>query len=127
MWWKIYFWIIVVLTVIGVFIELPKFTSWNFADWEGQVESVILSLSLYAYIYKKNIFSKDIWKYVFVTILVVWAAQTIYYATKLPALKFLEFSTPITLEIGVISMILATPALVIIYRLGFSAKSARKK
>ncbi|RJP45765.1 MAG: hypothetical protein C4584_02800 [Armatimonadetes bacterium] len=64
MWWKIYFWILLILSVVGLFglLSGPRFA---FADIVGFIFNIVVLVGLYAYIYKKNIWHPLIWKVAF--------------------------------------------------------------
>lgn len=87
MLWKIYFWVYLVLSIIGLFSLLPQLSLFNFASWEGLAESVLLVIGTYAFVYNKSIFPNAAWKVIFSLISLVWIAQLIYYSNAVPSIK----------------------------------------
>jgi len=82
MWWKIYFWIFGVLSVIGV-LALIKFIPWNFADILIIVSSVLTVLALYSYVYQKTILTQQFWKYFFLFTVITSGLDILYNFTTL--------------------------------------------
>ncbi len=67
MFWKIYFWTITVLDIIGFFAGYGnlKASDLNFADLLVVLFMAIEILGLCAFAFKKRFFTEDIWKIVF--------------------------------------------------------------
>ena len=109
--------------MLSVFsIVLSTIASWNLPMYMDFMESVFLLLGTYSVAFKKQIFSKDVWKYVFVWTIIFWTACLIYYHTKISALSFLETSFTQSASDVQTTVIVSIPALIAIYRLGFAAK-----
>lgn len=64
MWWKIYFWINVVL-LICAFIGYGTFPSWTIRDVVDIIGCIMGLLGLYAFVYKKMVFTPMVWKWYF--------------------------------------------------------------
>lgn len=125
MFWKIYAWIYVVITAVGFLFLIPTIGSWNFASWGGTIESILLAIGVFVFAYKKQLFNKAAWKFIFIAILLVWVADIIFYATNVQFLSFLKVNA---IEQGVgevlFSIIVSIPALVAIYKLGFQKENS---
>ncbi len=125
MFWKIYAWIYVVITVVGFLFLIPAISSWNFASWEGIIEGILLAIGVFVFAYKKQMFNKAAWKFIFIAILLVWVADIIFYVANIQFLRFLEVNA---FEHGVgevlFSIIVSIPALVAIYKLSFQKENA---
>ena len=62
MFWKIYAGIYILFVVVGALFLIPTISSWNFASWEGVIESILLAIGVFAFAYKKQWFNKETWK-----------------------------------------------------------------
>lgn len=126
MWWKIYFWLYLVLSIVGVILLLPQIPTFNFASWEGFVENIILIVGTYSFVYSKNIIISAIWKVIFILISLVWVAQVVYYSNAVstikPLLQFLENKPPQSFGLVAISILLSIPAMIAVYKLAFTKK-----
>jgi len=65
MWWKVYFWIMLVLSVIGLVFVYGSMQTWGLASLIEIVGSIILLLGLFAYVYKKKILKPSFWNIFF--------------------------------------------------------------
>lgn len=128
MWWKIYFWVLLILTIIG-FISIGHFlTSLTFADWRGVAESVLIVIGAYAYVFKKEVFRSQVWKILFWYLIIFWSLDLLYHLFLGQSLDFLqvlfknssEVSGAIGGDFGVLaSIIFGLPALYAIYKLAY--------
>lgn len=125
MFWKIYAWTFVSIFIIGSFVGLVilPYSSLGFAELEGLLESIFLSIGVIAFAYKKTIFTKNTWKIVFVLINLIWILQIIAYSITDPYYLNLFKNTDYGIEDVLFSLIASTPALVTIYILGFGRKT----
>jgi len=125
MFWKIYAWIIVVITAVGFLFLIPGIGSWNIASWEGIIESILLAIGAFVFAYKKQLFNKAAWKFIFIAILLVWVADIIFYITNIQFLSFLKVNA---FEHGVgevlFSIVIGIPALIAIYKMGFPKENS---
>ena len=99
--WKIYFYLYTILGIVGIVAIAPSLHLMNLISWVGLIESLILILGLYCYIYKKKNFLKhETWRIIFVLISFEWAVQLIYYFRIIPFLDpllgYVENSPPQT-------------------------------
>lgn len=125
MFWKIYAWIYVVITAVGSLFLIPTIGFWNFAVWEGVIEGLLLALGVFVFAYKKELFNKKAWKFIFIAILLFWVAGVVSYVTNVQFLNFLKVNV-IEHGIGTVlfAIVVSIPALIAIYRMGFRKDSA---
>lgn len=83
MWWKIYFWIVLVLTIIGVVFVYGGLESWDFAAFFEIITSIIGLMAVYAVAYGKKILNPTFWKVMFWLIVVNWVFNMFYAFTPL--------------------------------------------
>ena len=125
MFWKIYTWIYVVITAVGFLFLIPGIGSWNFASWEVIIESILLTIGVFVFTYKKQLFNKVAWKFIFIAILLVWVADIIFYVANTQFLSFLNVNA---FEHGVgevlFSIVISIPALIAIYKIGFPKENS---
>lgn len=123
MLWKIYAWIYIALSTIGLLVLMTGISSWNLSSWEGAIESILLCIAVFSFTYKKQIFDKAVWKLIFIAILIIWIATIIFYTTDIQLLNFLRVNA---IKFGItdvlLSVIVNIPALTAIYKLGFQKK-----
>ncbi|MEX0616754.1 MAG: hypothetical protein WD231_03020 [Candidatus Woykebacteria bacterium] len=122
MFWKIYAWIYVLVILAGSLLLVPTIGSWNLASWEGAIESILLAIGVFVFAYKKELFNRKIWKFIFIIILAIWIGDIVFYTTKLSYLGFLETSIPASTSEALFSILFSVPALVAIYKMGFTKK-----
>jgi heme/copper-type cytochrome/quinol oxidase subunit 4 len=127
--WKIYFWIYLVLTLLGLPQLLSLLPVLNFAAWEGVFENIVLVLGLYSFVFKTQVFSKKTWRMIFYIILVAWILQLIYNLHLSSAidsyLNFVDVQV-FGLFAFLFSIIISIPALYSIYLLGFTSEKKIK-
>ncbi|MBI2595406.1 hypothetical protein HYW46_01570 [Candidatus Daviesbacteria bacterium] len=128
MWWKIYFWALLILTMVAFIGSVPPLTSLTFADWRGVAESILIVIGAYAYVIKKEVFRSQIWKILFWYLTIFWSLDLLYHLFLGQSLDFLqvlfknssEVSNSTSGDFGVLaSIILGLPALYAIYKLGY--------
>lgn len=64
MWWKIYFWIILLIS-FGTYLYIASTNSPKMGDLIELVIAVVSIIGLYSYVYKKATFNKSFWKIFF--------------------------------------------------------------
>lgn len=64
MWLKIYFWVYLILSIVGIF-DLLQYTPLGLVDIIGLLLSVVLLLAIYAYVFKKSFLQSGHWKILF--------------------------------------------------------------
>lgn len=136
MWWKIYFWIVAVLTFIGTLallfgFEGNSFNIFSFGDWIGYIIEIILLFGLYAFVFQKKTGSEQLWK------LVVWIVAASYVVgfsglifpeTTDKLLPFLKSNLPeIPTDEAVFYTLLSLPQIYAIYKLGYPQKKKSRK
>ena len=110
---------------MGFLFLIPGIGSWNFASWEVIIESILLTIGVFVFTYKKQLFNKVAWKFIFIAILLVWVADIIFYVTNIQFLSFLNVNA---FEHGVgevlFSIVISIPALIAIYKMGFPKENS---
>lgn len=82
MWWKIYFWVILITTFV-IYSYITSTGSPKIGDLLGLIISIISIIGLYSYVYKKVIFSAIFWKNFFWVFILSDAIYLIYPYTPL--------------------------------------------
>ena len=77
MWWKIYFWIYLVLTALGLISLVSQISILSLGDWLSTINNVILVFGAYVYIFNKQNFSS--WKNVLLVNFILFAIFMIDY------------------------------------------------
>lgn len=135
MWWKIYFWIIILLEARGFFNILVKGE-----DLEAFIIFAVIIISLYSYIFKKYLFKAFYWKIIFwgSTLYVLINYTTLIYAIPfginqsadviknkyhLDPVMLNSFATLYALFFGLFLI----PSLIALFRLGYRSTNLTKK
>lgn len=121
-WWKIYFWVSLVLSAIGLVGVYGQQPVWSFGAWLEVITSIVGLIGLFAFIYHKSIFSRTFWRVFFWIMAVSWVFSLIYIFTPLEEIfvlpKWLE-SQSITSETEfLLGILMGLPMVYAIYRLG---------
>lgn len=126
MWWKIYFWAYVGLSVLGAFGYLENYLT--MADVIGLFLALFIGMGVYSYAYNKNFFSKQVWAIGFYFIVIGLALEAIYRITELDILSNFIISKYIigTADVAVTS-VLIVPALFALWILAHQKKSKSSK
>lgn len=129
MLWKLYFWIIALLIAFGLFAgELTA--SYNAFDWVGLILSIPSLVGLFAFVYKKQISTAQIWKVIFWVSIVLDAYYLFYASTPVKDL------VPVFLRPGatssnaieaLIGVVLELPILYALYQLAYNLQWYLKK
>jgi len=124
MWWKIYFWIILILTVISLLV-LPQYFPLGPYDIISVLISVILLLGTYTFVCRKKILQKY-WKPIYWILVFFFIEELleIYIFPKDLVTNLLQSNIPLNPTERVLSLLLSLPALYAIYKL--SALSTTK-
>lgn len=125
MWWKIYFWIYLILSIIGIF-GYMGLQSWNFMAWIEVIFSILGLIAVWSYVFKKPIFTTNFWK-AFIWINVgILVFSLIYSYTSLedlyPMPSWLMSPYPMDGPMFLFSLVLGGPMLYAIYKLGYPTK-----
>lgn len=78
MWWKIYFWILLALSVIGSVGALDKISFFNLAEWRGIIENILVIIGVYSFVFKKNIIASKHWSLIFWYLVIAWSLDVIH-------------------------------------------------
>lgn len=124
--WKIYFWILLIITIlsiIGAFI-LPHFKISAY-DVVSYIELILMQIALYGYVFRKSIFNKTIWRVIFWLTAVDGVLFTLYlFVPSLNSNEFLlsifkkGFSSEFSQVEYLIFSALFIPALYALYKVG---------
>ena len=108
MGWKIYFWIYILLTVVGTVLIAAAFLGilfpqeagslfdepWTWLDWLNMVLPVISIFGLFGLAYQKTIGKQSFWKWWFVFILIFDTSYTVHeYLTGVYDTEGMQFVT----------------------------------
>lgn len=127
MWWKIYFWVLAILTgvsLFGVFLS-----TLGFIDWVSIVLGVTQVVGTYFYVFNKKVES-SLWKVVFWANAIFWVVNFVY-EFMLPESTKSQFSIlrsgieDVSKGLMIFSFIFILPAMYALYKL--SNKSSKKK
>lgn len=125
MWWKLYFWFVVILltsALIGVLLpnESIKFT---LLDWVLLFLSIPSLVGLFAFAYKKQMLNQKAWGYVFWLTISIDAVSLFLYSIQqsdfIPAL--LKPGTGSSLIESIINFLFELPVLFALYQLAFNS------
>ncbi|QQG40891.1 MAG: hypothetical protein HYV37_01035 [Candidatus Levyibacteriota bacterium] len=129
MWWKIFFWINIVFAVLAILgLAVTKNSFW---DVFSIANFIVVVVGLYAFIYRKKVFSETFWLFMFWFNIVTDIVYTFYvFAPNDPIMK--NFSFLVSGEIPNKFLIIAfslldIPLLYAIYQLTKPAGKVSKK
>lgn len=140
MWWKIYFVFLSLLT-FSIFFDYFTTLNWTFYDLIGFLSMVIFAIGIYAFTFRKKVFSLLFWK-IYFWLAVIWdIIYLLYIFTPLKFNKYLNFffkssvypDFEITSENKLVcifctSLLLSLlPTFYMLYRLGYPKKESHKK
>jgi len=122
MWWKIYFWIYLILSVVGIF-ALLQHTPLGLVDILGLLLSIVLLLAIYAYAFKKNILQVSYWKILFWIVIFLFVEEMLelfvlpkdFISNLIP---FLKNNVPLNAGERLFSSLFSLPNVYVIYKLG---------
>jgi len=121
MWWKIYFWIFLIFTVIGAF-SLLQYTPFALIDFILMGLELILLLGVFGYSYKKPILNPRFWRYIFwaslfFTCLNILDIFILPEGLLIKLFPILESNIPTNKEDALLAIILTMPYLYVAYKL----------
>lgn len=124
MWWKIYFWIFAVLTIVGVFLSLGELNKLTLVDWVGLLLNLILVISTYSFVMNKKLFSKETWGLLF-WVNLFFLTINVVYEFLLPeniksSLTILQSSIEADMGMILFSFLVSIPALYALYKLAYN-------
>lgn len=121
-WWKIYFWIYLILSAVGIF-ALLQYTPFGLVDILGLLLSVVLLLTTYTYVFKKNILQAGHWKILFWIVIFLFVEE-MFDLFVLPKdfvvnlAPFLKSNVPLNAGERLFSWLFSLPGVYAIYKLG---------
>ncbi|MBI4136497.1 hypothetical protein HY469_00385 [Candidatus Roizmanbacteria bacterium] len=126
---KIYFWIILILSILGIPLVLVHSSAFTLNDWRGLAESILIIIAPFSYAFGKRLFDSQIWKVLFWYTVVFWSLDALYVFIpdiNLDGLNRLFVSglpESISNSFGVIlSIVFGLPALYAMYKLAYGKK-----
>jgi len=130
MLWKLYFWILSVLVAIGLFAGVVLTNSYNAFDWVGLIISILSLFGLFTFVYKKPIFTAQVWKVIFWISIVLDAYYLFYESTPVkdfvPNFLRPNVSSSNAIE-TLIGVVLELPILYALYQLTYNQQWHLKK
>lgn len=125
--WKVYYWIYLVLMVLGLF-SLIAFAPLTIADLVSVVINIFIFLSIHAYVFKKKILTPLYWKIIFwitvisfsLSLLDMYALPEGYLEAALP---FLNSNIPATDGSNLFSILITLPAVYCLYKLSYKSST----
>lgn len=129
MWWKIYFWALLILNGLGLIVLYDGIQTISIIDLIIIVDTILITIATGAFVYSKKLLSRSVWKYYFWATLVIGIVGLIVDLVPigdfislptflLPTYK-LEDSSVIYTIFGSLFYI---PALYATYKLGYEKK-----
>lgn len=115
MLWKIYFWIILAIEIASLFVETVHGPVVETTD---TVISIISTIGLFGYVYKKQILSQSFWKFVFIITVI---EVSVY--IKLDVLNDPELGVGGMIFVTVFTLIIMYPFFLGLYRYGFRKRN----
>lgn len=116
MFWKIYFWIVLVMLIASMFLESPYHGNVGIVvGIVSMIIQIISAVGLYGYVYKKQFFSKYFWKIIFLIAVVELIAETIYVVFEDAVFLGVEGMILVTAT----TFVIMYPLMVGLYRYGF--------
>jgi hypothetical protein len=123
MWWKIYFWVMLVLSAIGIIFVYGQLEVWDLAALIEIVTSVIGLLGLYSVAYQKQLFSISFWKVFFWFVVASWVFNIVYVYTPLEQMFVIpEWFSSKAVSTGtdmLFGMVFSLPLLYAVYKLAY--------
>ncbi|MGE7608976.1 hypothetical protein ACQKML_20425 [Peribacillus frigoritolerans] len=111
MLWKIYFWLIIAISIASMFVESVHGPVIETTD---TVISIISTIGLFGYVYNKQLLSKSFWKFVFI----ITVIEVLTY-TMLDVLNDPELGVGGMIFVTVFTLIIMFPFFLGLYRYGF--------
>lgn len=131
MWWKIYFWLVAFIIVLGSFnlISYAPLTIWDFLML---IVEILGFIGLYSYVFNKKILAAKFWKSLFLinATLTVIGLLEIYVLPDnflVETLPFLQSSLEVTDGEALFGIFFYLPMYYIQYKLGFTKDKKSKK
>lgn len=131
MWWKVYFWTILVLAIMGTLFGYGTKTMWTLGDWLDIGVSVLSLCGLYSFVYKKKMFEQKVWLYIFWVSTVMLAFYLVYFFTPLHQTlmipEFIKSSSYTSGQLVLVDLIISAPTIYALYFLAYPQAKKRKR
>ena len=133
LWWKIYFGIYALLTVVGTIALLASLGRFTWVDYISIVCNYLLVIGLYSYTFKKRIFTPDTWRYLFIINVLFYLLSLIQMYGPTPIASMINSYLPSSIEADpstqIFVLLFTIPSLYAIYSLQSSqpTKKTRSK
>lgn len=116
MFWKLYFWAYVILSLMGAYGYLNQLLTMG--DVIGIFATLFIGMGVYSHAYSKHFFSKQVWAIGFYFVVITFALEMIFRITELDILSNFIISKYIinTADIAITS-VLIIPAFIALYNL----------
>lgn len=132
MFWKIYFWAYLALSLVGAYGYMNHFLT--LADILGIFLTLLVGMGVYSVAFSRHFFSKQVWLMLFYFLLIILSLEVVYYITGLEVVSpFLISRYILGIADWAITTIILLPALIALWILGnkqlpskSSTKSKRK-
>ncbi|WP_458352728.1 hypothetical protein [Peribacillus frigoritolerans] len=111
MLWKIYFWLIIAISIASMFVESVHGPVIETTD---TVISIISTIGLFGYVYNKQLLSKSFWKFAFI----ITVIEVLTY-TMLDVLNDPELGVGGMIFVTAFTLIIMYPFFLGLYRYGF--------
>jgi len=126
MFLKVYFWIFLVLNIVTASQSIVTIKQWNLVDFSHLLQSILLNLALYSYVFKPRILMLQIntWRIIAIILISLYLIP-VTSSPQYQAIK--EYSSYfVFLALGV-SILITLPAYYSLYKLAFPKGKQRKK
>jgi len=126
MFWKIYFYSYVALSIVSAFAYANNYLTLR--SVLGIFLTLFIGMGVYSLAFSKHFFSKQVWLLLFYFMLVLFSLEVTYYLTGLDVLSnFLVSRYIIGIADWAVTSILLFPALIALWMLGNKASQKSKK
>lgn len=128
--WKIYFGIMVFLTVFSGYFQLSITQNYNIFDLINLVANIVLLVGTYSYIFKKKITEVKKWKWIFKGLVVLIAINLLHQimpSSYLGDFSLLNGSLLTNIFVYLLILVFYIPLYYAVYKLGFEIKNLKKK
>ena len=126
MFWKLYFWAYVALSLISAYGYATQYLT--LLHIFGIFVTLLIGMGIYSHAFSKHFFNKQVWAMLFYFVTVVLTLEVIYYLTGLDVLShFLVSHYIIGLADWAVTSVVLLPALFALYLLGHKMPTQAKK
>jgi len=116
MFWKIYFWIFLIMAFVGHFSSFYIFPAEHrFLVYLGSIFSIISLVAIFGYAFKHSIMKPGFWK-AFLFILIMWEISSFLLSSKLYPSEVNPINNPV---ITLLTFITSFPGYIAIYLYGY--------